>query len=653
MPIVIKPGTATPMGATTRNDGVNFALFLQHQLPLKLVIEDAKTLTTIVSIPLQNSTGNIFHVWVGGLPSTFIYSYQLEDFVLLDPFATCLATPHTWGSKSPYHPKAYFSESHPFDWGNDTRPNIKMKDLILYEMHIRGYTQDPSSQVSHPGTYLGVIEKVDHLKDLGINAVELMPVSEFNPYEYPLPNSPYFGKIKQYWGYSPVSYFAPMSRFASGKGHLAPINEFKQMVRALHEAGIEVILDVVFNHTAEGNQKGPLFNFKKLGNETYYILNHEGDYANYTGCGNTLRCNSPVFAELILSALRYWVTEMHVDGFRFDLASIFYRGEHGTVLPTPPILDFIAEDPLLSGVKLIAEPWDAGGLYQVGSFYPKNRFSEWNASFRDCSRRFINDQGGHKGDFATRLSGSQDLYWKASPQKSINFVTCHDGFTLHDLVSYNRKHNLANGEDNRDGTTHNDSWNCGAEGATQDPAILALRLRQMCNFHLALMVSQGIPMLLMGDEYGHTKLGNNNTWCQDNTLNWFRWDLLSENKAFYDFYKGLIQFRNKTPILKHKKFLTEKTIRWHGKIPSHPLWGTEDQFIAFELLDEKGKEHLFIAFNASKEPVKVQFPKNHWKWIANTATPLTESFLDSPIEVEKEFYIMEPHSSLLLEGAYK
>lgn len=641
MPIEFKTGSSFPLGASKQEDVVNFSLFASGvKKPLFLQIQDINNKLVIINVEVVYSTNNIFHIAIKGLPSSFIYHYTIGSKKILDPYAKSIC----WEKG---HPKGIFKEKEiAFHW--EKKKRIDDADLIIYEMHVRGFTKDSSSNTAYPGTFLGLIEKIPHLKDLGINAVELMPITEFNPHEYPPKGSLLTGKLCQYWGYSTVNFFSPMSYF----GSVDAILEFKQMVQALHKAGIEVILDMVFNHTAEGNNEGPIINFKELGKKTYYLFNKDGSFANYTGCGNTVRCNHPVCIQLIIEVLRYFTTEMNIDGFRFDLASIFYRGENGHVSTSSPLLDLIAHDPLLSTVKLIAEPWDAAGLYQVGNFYSKNtQFKEWNARYRDAIREFIKGFGS-KGEFATRLSGSEDLYKSKTPQTSINFITSHDGFSLQDLVSYNHKHNLANGEDNRDGANHNSSWNCGIEGTTNDPEILKLRLRQMCNFHLALMVSQGIPMLTMGDEYGHTKHGNNNTWCQDNPLNWFSWNSLQEKKVFYLFYKGLIHFRNETPLLKRKRFLNNSNIIWHGKMPNEPRWHEEDHFIAFALLDQETGKDLYIAFNASSKNGSVIFPKHkeghQWKWIANTMFP--EDFYEKNKSLKNTgpIFEMAPYSSFIL-----
>ena len=642
MPIQIKSGSPTPLGSSLTKDGVNFAIYIENpKKRLNLAIYAADTKLQLYKIELTHFSGQIAHISLSGLPDSFIYTYIIEKQELLDPFARALTTSHDWPNNEPYQPRAFFTHEPEFDWGQDTRPLHKTEDLIIYEMHVRGFTQDPSSHVKFAGTYLGVIEKINHLKSLGINAVELLPVNEFNPHEYPLPTSPYFGKVMQYWGYSPVSYFALMNRYTTGKEPNAAINEFKQMVHALHEAGIEVILDVVFNHTAEGNEKGPIYHFKDLGKKTYYLLDNDGNYENFSGCGNTFNCNHPVSIELILASLRYFVTEMHVDAFRFDLASIFYRG----IEESPPILEFITKDPVLQNVKLIAEPWDAYGFQHSGNFKPMSRWSEWNAYYRDAVRKFIIGTPGSKKEFAKRLSGSEDLYSSEHPQKSINFITCHDGFSLNDLVSYNSKHNLANREENRDGSDNNLSWNCGVEGHSSDPHIIELRVQQMKNFHLALMLSQGVPMIHMGDEYAHTKQGNNNTWCQDNELNWFQWQKLEKAESFFQFYRELIHFRKGRSILKQTKFLSDTDIEWHGQIPYEPNWESDKTFLAFTLKDPN-KGDLYAAFNATNESSTVQFPSNaSWMWVINSADPLTER------QPAPKSFTMLPYSSLLLQAA--
>jgi isoamylase len=635
MTFLTKPGYPSPFGTLITPNGVNFAVFANCSREVNLILRNPETLEIFAKIPLNFQTGQVKHCFVESLAPPFLYSFEVDGKELLDPFAKALSSPHEWGKDEKYQPYGLTPKEGIFDWSEDHRLNLPKEDLIIYEMHVRGFTQDPSSQVFHPGTFLGVIEKIPYLLDLGVNAVELIPIHEFNENEYRLNNPQVSEQLYQYWGYSTVNFFCPMNRYAIGDA----ASEFKQMVLALHKGGIEVILDVVFNHTSEGNEHGPIQSFKGLSNKTYYIFDSNDQYANYTGCGNTFNCNHPAVISFIIEALQYWVVEMHVDGFRFDLASIFYRGEDGHVLTFPPILEAITKDPILAGVKLIAEPWDASGLYQVGGFFPESkRFGEWNGRYRDCMRRFLKGDTHLKGEFATRLSGSEDLYGhdRRAPKNSINFITCHDGFTLSDLVSYNSKHNLANGEYNRDGTNQNDSWNCGQEGKSDDLEVLLLRMRQMKNIHLALMVSQGVPMLNMGDEYGHTKEGNNNTWCQDNRLNWFLWDKLQENGPLFRFYKGLIHFRRSNPLLCRKKFLQDDDIEWHGKVPCDPLWDIDDQFVAFTLIDKVKGNDLYIAFNASKDQVEIRLPKarsgKSWARVANTALASPEDYVEDPRE---------------------
>jgi glycogen debranching enzyme GlgX len=443
-----------------------------------------------------------------------------------------------------------------------------------------------------------------------------------------------------------------MNRFAASEKFGASINEFKLLVKALHQNGIKVILDVVFNHTNEGDITGPVTSFKGIDPKIYYILDSEGKLLNFTGCGNTFNCNHPVTQKLIIDTLRYWVLEMHVDGFRFDLASIFLRDTYGNPMPTTPIIEAISKDPILSNKILIAEPWDAVGLYQVGHFYKNNRWSEWNGRYRDTVRRFIKGTLNNKGKFATRLSGSQDLYGNKGPSTSINFITAHDGFSLCDLVSYNDKHNLANGEYNRDGQNENDSWNCGVEGETDDTSILTLRERQMKNFHLTLLLSQGIPMLNMGDEYGHTKRGNNNTWCQDNALNWFLWNKINENGSFHRFYKQMIFFRKEYPSLRLGRFLTEEDIKWYGSNGQTTVWDQESQFLAFILNDSIAKKRIYCAWNAQNTSLQVEIPSSSSKWslVAYTANVAPDDFYEKehrPL-LENTFFEMAAYSALIL-----
>lgn len=675
----IASGFPTPFGISKQEDGINFALASSEASEVILCFYHRETEELLAEIPLsslQNKTGDVWHILVrhlheGPVFEDLAYAYRIIGkaggktdsffkFPLADPYAKEMATGIVWGQPSNssdlYLPLGEIAIDKSFDWEGVGPPGIPMNNLIIYEMHVRGFTQDASSNVRNRGTFLGLIEKIPHLLELGVNAVELLPVQEFDELEYRFTHKRAKKSLYNYWGYSTVNFFSPMNRYATKEYAGASIHEFKMMVRELHRHKIEVILDVVFNHTAEGNEAGPILSFKGLDNAVYYMLNKDGSYLNFSGCGNTFNINQPRVLEFIITCLRYWVAEMHVDGFRFDLASALTRGVDGVPLAKAPLIEAITADPILAGVKLIAEAWDVC-LYQVGSFCPESkRWSEWNGKYRDCVRRFIKGVPGSSGEFGMRISGSEDLYHSRSPSSSINFVTAHDGFTLADLVSYNVKHNMANGEDNCDGTNDNDSWNCGVEGETTNGKVLALRERQMRNFHLALMISQGVPMLLMGDEYGHTKHGNNNTWCQDNQLNWFLWNKLELHKAFYRFFYKLVHFRKNHPILQRAGFLTNKDVDWHGADPYKPDWSGRSGIVALTLKDHQESHDLYIAFNAQDlmatiSPPEPPYMKN-WHWVVNTSnnSPL-DIYEESkrPVMKERE-YKMLPFSALMLKA---
>ncbi len=671
-PEKIERGSPLPFGATTSQGGVNFAVFSENATAISLCLFDPAETTPCCEISLDpkiHRTGNMWHCFLPDVPLSYHYGYRVDGpydplkghffdnrRILLDPYAKQVVSPFEWGASrardSTHIHKGVIDPKEPFDWEGDTHPNLALKELIIYEMHVRGFTQDSSSQVDDRGSFLGIIEKIPYLKSLGINAVELLPLFEFNERNN-LNTDPQTGEpLYNYWGYSTINFFSPMNRFGSGKK--SPLVEFKELVKALHGAGIEVILDVVYNHTAEGNQEGPLLSFKGLENSVYYLLGPGGDYYNFSGCGNTVNCNHPVVRELIRDSLRYWVQEMHVDGFRFDLASILVRSNEGAPLEDPPIVEAITLDPVLSGTKLIAEAWDAGGLYQVGTFPAKGTWAEWNGKYRDCVRRFIKGTDGQLGEFATRISGSQDLYGHGRlPHHSINFITAHDGFTLADLVSYNEKHNEANGEENRDGTQDNASWNCGIEGESDDLAFSQLRERQMKNLHLALMVSQGVPMLLMGDEYGHTKFGNNNSWAHDSRLNWFQWDTLEMRKEFFRFYQMCIDFRKQHPVLTRARFLGPGDITWHGIEPEKPDWGAQSRFIACTLPDPLSPYSLYIAFNTSPEEVTAHLPHagNPWHLLIYTANPSPHDIVEERDlkPIEGSTFKLASYSALVLK----
>jgi isoamylase/glycogen operon protein len=664
-------GTASPFGATLQEGGVNFSLHSKQASWASLALFSFPDKNPIAEIPLDpnvNQTGNVWHILVKNLQLPLYYAWRLDkekgkffkgfmkkENLLLDPHAKALSTSSTWGKEDKnYHPLGLIVQTEEFDWEQDRPLNIPYHELVIYEMHVRGFTKDTSSKVAQPGTFLSMIEKIPYLVDLGINAVKLLPIFEFNECEWRRFNPMTGERLYNFWGYSTVNYFSPMQRYASQDAPFQAAKDFKKLVKELHKNGIEVILDVVFNHTAEGNESGPILSFKGIDLPIYYMMDSHHQFSNYTGCGNTVNCNHAVVREFIRTSLQYWVTEMHVDGFRFDLAGIMMRGLRGEVLTNPPIIEELSEDPILANTKLIAEPWDCAGLYELGNFYPgKDRWSEWNDKYRDSTRRFIKGDRGEKREFAERISGSQDIFWKkGTPTASINFITAHDGFTLKDLVSYNQKNNSANAEDNRDGNPNNVSWNCGAEGKTEDQKIVALRERQMRNFHLALMISQGVPMVMMGNEYGHTRFANNNSWCQDNDLNWFLWDELEKNGPFYRFFKGLNWFRRKHPLLHLDRFLEKSDIDWHSTKPFEPDWEGDTQFIAFTLKDER--EHLYVAFNMHHNPVETTLPPpiegKAWRLIVHTqGTPPNDFFEEeSAPPVESQTFLLQEHTAILL-----
>ncbi len=658
-------GSPLPFGPRLVPGGVNFALFSRHAMKVDLLLfEDPRGEPAWV-FPLDPSlhkTGDVWHVEVAGLGKGALYAWRVQGpwdpegaghrfdpgYFLLDPYARALAGGEEWG-RPVFVPggtrkkglgtilKGVVLEDH-FDWEGDQPLGRPLADTIIYEMHVRGFTRHPSSGVAAPGTFKGVVEKLPYLKSLGINAVELMPVAEFVETGNIRRNPKTGERLLDYWGYNPVAFFAPKASYASRPGGGGQVREFREMVKALHAEGIEVILDVVFNHTGEGDGSGPVLSFKGLGNTIYYLLGEGGAYRNYTGCGNTLNCNHPLVRDLILDCLRYWVMEMHVDGFRFDLASVLGRGRNGEVLADPPVLERIAEDPVLAGTKIIAEAWDAAGLYQVGSFPAWGRWAEWNGKFRDDVRRFVRGDFGMVPALATRIAGSSDLYQAGgrAPYHSVNFVTSHDGFTLWDLVSYNGKHNEANGEENRDGGDDNWSWNHGVEGPTEDPKILDLRKRQAKNFLTILMVSQGVPMTLMGDEILRTQGGNNNAYCQDNETSWMDWGKVRENGEMLRFFRMIVLFRRRHAVLRRRHFFAGMDhdgdqlpdISWHGVKTGSPDWSPSSRALAF-LLDGsescggEADDDIFVALNAHDAPLAFEIPYFKegygWRKVVDTA----------------------------------
>lgn len=569
-PLPISQGNVLPFGATPVANGVNFSVFSLNAEGCVLVLFEKGAAEPFAEIrfPEEFRVGKAFTMTVHNLDFRRIeYGYRMfgafapkeghrfnPDVILIDPYAQAITGRGRWAEKSnrgDLYPHRSRVVEHQFDWQGDTPLNTPSEDLIIYEMHVRGFTQHPTSQTRHPGTYAAIVEKIPYLRELGINAVELLPIYDFDEFEHSRINPETGEMLLNYWGYSTVNFFSPKAGYAAGGSDEGEVDEFKYMVRELHRSGIEVILDVVFNHTAEGNEKGHTISFRGIDNRTYYMLTPEGYYYNFSGTGNTLNCNHPAVISVIIDCLRYWVSHYHIDGFRFDLASILARREDGTPLNDPPLLKAIAHDPILGNCKLIAEPWDAGGLYHVGAFPAYGRWAEWNGKYRDAIRKFIRSDVGQVPEMMERMIGSPDLYSTRGPIASINFITAHDGFTLNDLVSYNEKHNAANLEGNNDGANDNNSWNCGIEGETDDPAILALRSQQMKNAIAILLMSQGVPMIVMGDEVARTQKGNNNTYCQDNDLSWLNWDLVQQNAEIFRFMKTMIHFRHWHPVLRH------------------------------------------------------------------------------------------------------
>ena len=641
-----------PYGAHVVDQGVHFSIFSRHATRVWLLLfdqadEDAPKETFELRSD-RNRLGDLWHLHVPTARAGQYYVYRMDgprgdangnafdpDQWLLDPYALAVTGQKQWGAREGivpgqpirngrWFPKGVILKDD-FDWEGDRTLRVPLNESIIYEASVRGYTVHASAGAQHPGTYRGLIEKIPHLKELGITTLELLPAQEFNEMELLWENGAR-RNLRNFWGYSTLAFFAPNGRFACGNQHGQQVREFKEMVLEMHKAGIEVILDVVFNHTAEGGMGGQTFSFRGIDNPIYYMLEEDGKrYKNYTGCGNTVNGNHPVVRDFILHCLRYWVLDMRVDGFRFDLATILARGRNGDLLANPPVIEQIAEDPVLRGVKIIAEAWDAAGAYQVGSF-PSERWSEWNGKYRDDIRDFWNGGAGRLSTFATRLCGSPDLYDRPgqTPHKSVNYIASHDGFTLADLVSYAEKHNLANCEDNRDGDNHNHSDNCGKEGPTTVPAILAKRLRRQKNLLATLFLSQGVPMLLGGDEFGRTQQGSNNAYCQDNEISWVDWSLLRKNRALYEFVLKAIEFRKAHPALWRTTFFKGQNkagdfpdIRWYGPDGApQPDW---EGGVALACRIDGRREHtgadqdddnLFLIFNNGPEPQAFELPPN-------------------------------------------
>jgi isoamylase len=676
-------GDSFPLGATVSQGGVNFSVYSKNADRVELLLfdqaRDVAASRKLLLDPRRNRTGHYWHVFVPDVGPGQIYAYRVHglyepkrgmrfdpDKVLIDPYGKAVIVPEKYSRILASQPgdncasamKSVVTDPH-YDWDGDVPPRRPFSRTIIYEMHVRGFTAHPNSGIAlaKKGTYAGLIEKIPYLLDLGITAVELLPVFHFDEQDAPRGH-------KNYWGYAPISFFAPHPAYSSRKEPLGPANEFREMVKALHRAGIEVILDVVYNHTAEGNHEGPTLCFRGFENDSYYMLEKDKTYyANYTGTGNTLNASNPVVRRMIIDSLHYWVQEMHVDGFRFDLASILSRDENGETLENPPVLWDIDSDPVLSGVKLIAEAWDAAGLYQVGSFVGDS-WKEWNGKFRDDVRSFLKGDRNAVSRFATRLLGSPDVFGheEREPEQSINFISCHDGFTLNDLVTYNQKHNDANGEENRDGSNDNLSWNCGIEGPTNDPGVQKLRNRQVKNFISALLLATGAPMLLMGDEVRRSQQGNNNAYSQDNEISWFDWSLVREHHDIHRFVKYLIASRMRSdvsiedPRISLNEFLQQTKIVWHGVQLNQPDWSPDSHSIALTARSLRGRFTIHVMINAYWEELSFEVPSaselsaTDWgRWIDTARnSPDDICFWDQAAVVLDRVYCVQPRSLVVL-----
>jgi len=646
----IPNGNSYPLGATCYPEGVNFCIFSKNARQIDLLLfdraEDAEPSEVIKLDPDKNRTFYYWHIFLPHIKPGQLYGYRAygptnptpgdifdENKLLIDPYARALTGLKNYSRQAAKMPGNNFGKAlkcvvvdpFQFDWEGDNPLQRPYSASIIYEMHVGGFTKNPNSgiEASKRGTYLALIQKIPYLKDLGVTAVELMPVQFFDVQDAQ-------NGLTNYWGYSQIAFFAPHAGYGYSENPLEIANEFRQMVKAFHKAGIEVILDVVFNHTAEGGMDGPILSFRGLENKAYYMLNDEkNEYLDYTGCGNTLNANHSIVKRMIMDCLRSWVTEYHIDGFRFDLASVLSRDELGQPLKNPPVLWEIESDPVLVGTKIIAEAWDAAGLYQVGSFIG-DRWAEWNGKYRDHVRSFMKGDKGFVSMFASKIMASPDVYMdpEREPNRSIHFIACHDGFTLNDLVSYNVKHNEANLEDNRDGSNLNFSWNCGVEGETYDPYINQLRLRQIKNFLVLTFISQGTPMLLMGDEVRRSQGGNNNAYCQDNEVGWFNWELVERNAGLLQFVKGLIALTHKYEIFKIEYLLAtpddieEPHITWHGVRLRKPDWSEDSRSLSFTLLHPTANEVIHVMVNAYWKSLRFQVPDpkgQNWYKIVDTS----------------------------------
>ena len=698
-------GKPYPLGATVGPDGVNFAVFSRNGTKVILdLFRDQNDMEPYAVIELdekKNRTGDIWHVFVPGLKAGALYIYQVDGpfepseghrfnvkQYLFDPCADAITNTSVFHNIPPTYravldktdlelceskkdfpfPKCVVVDHSNFDWEGDRPLNLPMSRCIIYEVHTKGFTAGKESCVANPGTYDGFIQKIPYLKDLGITSVELLPIHEFDEYENTNENPRTGERMKNYWGYSTISFYAPKASYAADRSPGGCVNEFKRLVKEMHRAGLEVILDVVFNHTAEGNEHGVTLNFRGFDNSIYYdlVYNHKEYYMNFSGCGNTVNTNHPVVLNYIINCLRHWVLDYHIDGFRFDLASILNRREDGTVMKVSPLVEAITDDPILHKTKMIAEPWDAGGSYQLGEF-PGTRWGEWNDRFRDDIRKFWRGDEHVSTGAATRFAGSSDLFGFRKPWVGINYVTCHDGFTMNDLVSYNGKHNEENGEDNRDGTDSNWSYNHGYEGPTLNPHIEKMRNKQVRNYILTLMISQGTPMLLGGDEFRRGQQGNNNAYCQDNDISWFDWGILKINRRILTFTKRAIEMRKKHSVFRRENFFRGSRdgvmdIQWYDTDGSNPDWNKLSRFLAFTLsgrdcLNDDGKpdNDFYIAANSDRADVMVTLPtildeSKKWYRVADTSIEDDDAIVPEgkPEQLPSQNHYVIPANSLIM-----
>ncbi len=688
--VKFRRGHAMPFGATTVPNGVNFSISSSAATACTLVLFDRGADQPFVEIPFPDEfrVGNVYCMIVFDLDVERLeYGYRMDgpfapelghrfdkNVILSDPYARSLGGRDTWLAEPnwddiyPYRSRLAFED---FDWENDHPLEYPIEDLVIYEMHVRAFTKHENAKVKNGGTFSAIKQKIKYLKELGVNCIELMPIYEYDEWENSKPNPVTGEMLVNFWGYSTVNFFSPKAGYAATGKFGMQVDELKTVIKELHKNGIEVILDVVFNHTAEGDHRGHTISFRGIDNKTYYMLTPEGYYFNFSGTGNTLNCNNPVVRDMVLDCLRYWAADYHIDGFRFDLAAILGRAQDGSPLSNPPLLESLAYDPILAKCKLIAEAWDAGGLYQVGTFPAYGRWAEWNGKYRDTLRKFLKGDEGQIGEMVQRIQGSPDLYYYRGPTASINFITCHDGFTLYDTFAYNEKHNEANGEDNRDGANDNNSWNCGAEGETDDIEINFLRRKQIKNALAILLVSQGVPMILMGDEMGRTKHGNNNTYCHDNELNWLDWSLLKKNQHLFEFTQSLIRFRKAHPVLRSSTHFTHtdyvgsgyQDISFHGT----NAWALDgspgSRSFAFMLDGDHAKQGaikddtIYVAMNMYWEALSFALPQlsngRQWHVFVNTDMPEKEAVNTlgkEPRTDSQSHVLVGPRSVMILVG---